>query len=91
MAEVVRYYDPACFAHRIRTPLRLAMGLFDFCAPAEGIFTAINALPKDTRCDVFIDPYGGHFTIDLSDFHQGKGILEVPRWFGTAKENQLGP
>lgn len=90
VAEVVRYFDPACFAHRIRTPLQLAMGLFDFCAPAEGIFTAINALPKNTRCDVFIDPYGGHFTIDLTDFHQGKGILEVPRWQGTAAENKLG-
>ena len=36
IAEVVRYFDPANFAHRIHTPLRLALGLFDFCAPGRG-------------------------------------------------------
>ncbi|MCE9608313.1 MAG: acetylxylan esterase [Planctomycetia bacterium] len=91
VAEVVRYYDPACFAHRIRTPLQLATGLFDFCAPAEGIFTAINALPKETRCKIFIDPYGGHFTLDLTGYGSGVGVVEVPRWQGTAAENKLGP
>lgn len=90
VAEVVRYFDPACFAHRIRTPLQLATGLFDFCAPAEGIFTAINALPKETECKVFIDPYGGHFTLDLTGFNAGSGAVEVPRWHGTAAENKLG-
>ncbi|MHB9023750.1 MAG: acetylxylan esterase [Armatimonadota bacterium] len=89
IAEVVRYFDPACFAHRIRTPVRLAIGLFDFCAPAEGIFTAINALPKDTPCQVFIDPYGGHFTLDAADFNQGVGMLEVPRWQGSDADNKL--
>jgi len=91
VAEVVRYYDPACFAHRIRTPLQLATGLFDFCAPAEGIFTAINALPKETPCKIFIDPYGGHFSLDLTGFGAGIGLVEVPRWQGTAAENKLGP
>lgn len=91
VAEVVRYYDPACFAHRIRTPLQLATGLFDFCAPAEGIFTAINALPKETPCKIFIDPYGGHFSLDLTGFGAGIGLVEVPRWKGTAAENKLGP
>ena len=89
IAEVVRYYDPACFAHRIHTPLRLAFGLFDFCAPAEGIFTALNALPKDTPCEIFVDPYGGHFTIDLTKFNQGTGTLEVPRWQGSDADNKL--
>ena len=87
IAEVVRYYDPACFAHLIHAPLKLALGLFDECAPAEGIFTAINALPKETKCEVFIDPYGSHFSIDDS---RSSGIgLEVPRWQGTAAENKL--
>jgi len=90
VAEVVRYFDPACFAHRIHTPLQLATGLFDFCAPAEGIFTAINALPKETECKVFIDPYGGHFSLDLTGFNAGGGAVEVPRWQGTAAENKLG-
>jgi len=90
VAEVVRYFDPACFAHRIRTPLQLATGLFDFCAPTEGIFTAINALPKETVCKIFIDPYGGHFSLDLTGFGAGVGVVEVPRWQGTAAENKLG-
>ena len=87
IAEVVRYFDPASFAHRIHAPIKLCLGLFDFCAPAEGIFTAINALPKKTHCEVFVDPYGGHFSLDGSRV-QGPG-LEVPRWQGTAKENKL--
>lgn len=89
VAEVVRYFDPASFAHRIRTPLRYAIGLFDYCAPAEGIFTAFNALPKDTPCQAFVDPYGGHFTIDVADFNKGEGIIDVPRWYGTDAENKL--
>ncbi len=69
--------------------MRLAFGLFDFCAPAEGIFSALNALPKDTPCEVFVDPYAGHLTIDLAEFNQGKSLLEVPRWYGTVAENKL--
>ena len=67
----------------------MAMGLFDWCAPAEGIFTALNALPRNTPCQVFVDPYAGHFTIDATDFLKGEGILEVPRWQGSAADNKL--
>ena len=89
VAEVVRYFDPACFAHRIRAPLTLGFGLFDFCAPAEGIFSAINALPPTTRCQSFVDPYGGHFTYNhalLQDAAQG---ITVPRWLGTDADNKM--
>ncbi|HEY3418291.1 MAG TPA: acetylxylan esterase [Armatimonadota bacterium] len=89
IAEVVRYFDPANFAHRIHSPLRLATGLFDFCAPAEGIFTAINALPNDTKCEVFIDPYGGHFTLDVKRFNSNEPGVDIPRWQGTDEENKL--
>lgn len=89
VAQVVRYYDPACFAHRVRSPLRFAIGLFDFCAPAEGLFSAFNALPVATPCQVMVDPYGGHFTIDTTRFNAGKGLVDVPRWQGTAADNKL--
>ena len=89
IAEVVRYYDPANFAHRITAPLKLGFGLFDFCAPAEGIYSAINALPKETKCEIFVDPYGGHFSFDSARFNAGENILEAPRWYGTAADNKL--
>ena len=85
MAEEVRYYDPACFAPRIHAPVKIGMGLFDWCAPAEGIFTAINALPKQTKCEVFCDPYAGHFSIDYGRMQHH--FTPVPRWQGTAKDN----
>ena len=89
IAEVVRYFDPACFAHRIHAPLKLAFGLFDFCAPAEGIFTALNALPRQTPCQVFVDPYGGHFTLDTREFDRNVGMIDIPRWQGTDADNKL--
>jgi cephalosporin-C deacetylase-like acetyl esterase len=90
IAGIVAYFDPANFAHRIRAPLRLGLGLFDFCAPAEGIVTAINALPRETTCEVFIDPYGGHFSLHLPAFGSGEKGLEIPRWYGTTADNKLG-
>ena len=89
IAAVVSYFDPANFAHRIHAPLRLAFGLFDFCAPAEGIFTAINALPPDTKCEVFVDPYGGHFTLNARGFDANEPGVTIPRWQGTAADNKL--
>lgn len=89
IAEVVRYYDPGSFAHRVHTPLKLAFGLFDWCAPAEAIFTALNALPKETPCELLVDPYGDHFTIDSAGFLKDEGMLEVPRWEGSAAENKM--
>lgn len=89
IAEIVRYYDPANFAHRIKAPLRLCFGLFDFCAPAEGIFTAINALPKETKCAVFIDPFGGHFTLNQTRFNSNDPGTDIPRWYGSAADNKL--
>ena len=58
VAEVIRYFDPACFAHRIHAPINLYVGLFDFTGPVQGILTAINALPPGTPCRMVIDPYG---------------------------------
>ena len=89
IAAVVEYFDPANFAHRIHASMRLALGLFDFCAPAEGIFTAINALPADTKCEIFVDPYGGHFTLNAPGFDKGEPGVQIPRWQGTAAENKL--
>ncbi|MHB9131001.1 MAG: acetylxylan esterase [Armatimonadota bacterium] len=89
VAEVVRYYDPASFAHRIHAPLKIGFGLFDSCAPAEGIYSAINALPKETKCEIFADPYGGHFSFDYPHFNAGEGVLEAPRWYGTAEDNKI--
>ena len=89
VAEFSRYYEPACFAHRIHAPITFYLGLFDFTGPVEGVFTAINALPPDTRCRVMLDPYGGHFT---SDFSKREGVteaVEIPRWQGTDADNKL--
>lgn len=88
IAEVVRYFDPANFAHRIRCPVQLNFGLFDWCAPAEGLFSAINALPRDTQCSVVVDPYGGHFTFNHALVRQGKRMV-IPRWEGTADDNKV--
>ncbi len=89
IAAVVRYFDPANFAPRIHAPMRLAFGLFDFCAPAEGIFSAINAMPAGTKVEVFVDPYGGHFTLNAPGFNQGEPGVQIPRWQGTLEENKL--
>ena len=70
-------------------PITFYLGLFDFTGPVEGVFTAINALPPDTRCRVMLDPYGGHFT---SDFSKREGVteaVEIPRWQGTDADNKL--
>jgi cephalosporin-C deacetylase-like acetyl esterase len=91
IAEVVRYYDPANFAHRIKAPLTLGLGLFDFCAPAEGVFSAINALPKETVCKAFVDPYGGHFTYNYALLESAAQGIQVPRWEGSTADNKLNP
>jgi hypothetical protein len=83
VAEVVRYFDPASFAHRIQAPVRIGFGLFDPCAPGEGIFTAINALPRQTPCEVFIDPYAGRFSSNLRRFGTGEPGLTAATWRGS--------
>ncbi len=89
VAEVIRYYDPACFVHRIQAPLKLHLGLFDFCGPVEGILTAINTLPIDSPCHMVIDPYGGHFTLDIRGREGAEHAVKVPHWLGTEKDNKL--
>ncbi|OPZ28376.1 MAG: Acetyl esterase Axe7A precursor [Lentisphaerae bacterium ADurb.BinA184] len=90
VARVVSYYDPARFAHRIRAAdIVLGIGLFDFCAPAEGIFSAINALPPDVPCRVYADPFGGHSSYNYALLEDAAKGLTVPRWEGTAADNKL--
>jgi len=89
VAEVVRYYDPACFAHRIHAPVTILTGLFDFCGPFEGILTAMNTLPADSPCRMVIDPYGGHFTLDLRGREGADAAVPIPRWVGSDKDNKL--
>jgi len=88
-AEIIRYYDPACFMHRIHAPMILFVGLFDFTGPAQGIFTGINDLPKDTVCKVVIDPYGGHFTSHFEGRQDASKVVEIPRWQGSNADNKL--
>ena len=90
VSEVIRYFDPACFAHRIKAPVKLYVALFDFTGPVQGILTAINALPRDTPCQMVIDPYGGHFTSNYTGRDAGN-VSPIPRWQGTAEENKLNP
>jgi len=90
VAEVLRYFDPPCFAHRIHAPVKLYVGLFDFTGPVEGILTAINALPAGTACQMVVDPYGGHFTVNYAGRDAGNAP-QVPRWLGTDAENKLNP
>ena len=49
----------------------------------------VNALPTATPCEVFIDPYGGHSTLDIPAFGKGEKGLEVQRWHGTAADNKM--
>jgi hypothetical protein len=86
-AEVLRYFDPPCFAHRIHAPMKLYLALFDFTGPVQGVLTGINALPAETPCQMVIDPYGGHFTSNYRGRDAGNAPL-VPRWVGTAEENK---
>ncbi len=88
-AEIVRYYDPACFMHRIHAPIILFVGLFDFCGPAQGIFTGINDLPKDTECKVVLAPYGGHFTSNFEGRKDASKVVPIPRWQGSNADNKL--
>lgn len=88
VAEVLRYFDPPCFAHRIQAPVKLYLALFDFTGPVEGVLTAINALPEKTECRLVIDPFGGHFTANYGGRDAGKAP-PVPRWLGTDAENKL--
>lgn len=87
VAEVIRYFDPPCFAHRIQAPVRLYLALFDFTGPVEGVLTAINALPAKTECRMVIDPFGGHFTANYGGRDAG-AAPPVPRWLGTEAENK---
>lgn len=89
IAEVVHYFDPANFAHRIKAPMKLGFGLFDSCAPAEGIYSAVNALPEDVKCQIYVDPYGGHFSFNYNEFNKGETFIEAPRWEGSKNENYL--
>jgi cephalosporin-C deacetylase-like acetyl esterase len=88
VSEVIRYFDPPCFAHRIHAPIKLYLALFDFTGPVEGVLTGINALPADTECRLVIDPFGGHFTANYSNRDAGK-VPPVPRWLGSDAENKL--
>ncbi len=88
VAEVIRYFDPACFAHRVEAPTNFYLALFDFTGPVEGVLTAINALPAKTECRLVIDPFGGHFTANYRGRDAGKAP-PVPRWQGSNAENKL--
>lgn len=88
VAEVIRYFDPPCFAHRVHAPIKFYLALFDFTGPVEGVLTAINALPAKTECRLVIDPFGGHFTANYGGRDAGK-MPPVPRWLGTEAENKL--
>ncbi|MDB5334932.1 MAG: Acetyl esterase Axe7A [Planctomycetaceae bacterium] len=88
VAEVIRYFDPPCFAHRVHAPIKFYLALFDFTGPVEGVLTAINALPAKTECRLVIDPFGGHFTANYGGRDAGK-VPPVPRWLGTDAENKL--
>lgn len=88
VAEVIRYFDPPCFAHRVRAPVKFYLALFDFTGPVEGVLTAINALPEKTECRMVIDPFGGHFTANYGGRDAGK-MPPVPRWLGSDAENKL--
>ncbi|MBN1865476.1 MAG: acetylxylan esterase [Victivallales bacterium] len=88
-AQALRYFDPCAFAHRIRSPIQLALGLFDHCGPTEAVFSGINALPENVPCTVIIDPYGGHFSFDYRLLKEQNPSV-VPRWVGSDEENKAG-
>ena len=94
IASIVSYYDPARFMHRVdpACTVRLLFGLFDFCAPAEGLFSALNGLPLSVRCEVYADPYGGHHTSTgeaRKRFYGNEPAIVIPRWRGSARDNKL--
>ena len=41
------------------------------------------------NCEIFVDPYDGHFTFDYQRFNSGGPGLEIPRWQGTPADNKL--
>ena len=89
IAAIVAYYDPARFTHRIHSAVKLCFGLFDWCAPGEGIMSAVNGLPKDTRVEVFADPFGDHFHSTYERANKGAPAIEIPRWQGTDADNKV--
>ena len=94
IAKIVSYYDPARFMHRVDPgcTVRLVFGLFDFCAPAEALFTAVNGLPPSVRREIYADPYGSHHTSTgeaMKRFYGNEPPIKIPRWQGSKKDNKL--
>ena len=80
---------PVVNSYEFIAPTFVQTGVSNFFNNLGQPVSALNALPRDTPCQVFVDPYGGHFTLDAADFYKGGGLLEVPRWQGTAADNKL--
>ncbi|WP_328905643.1 acetylxylan esterase [Streptomyces sp. NBC_00234] len=61
VTEVLRYFDAASAAARLRTPTLVAAALFDPAVPPPGQFAVYNALPGVRELQVLS---AGHFTYD---------------------------
>ena len=60
--QVLPYYDNVNFARRIRCETWIATGLLDTTCPPSSVCAVYNALPADTRRDLYLDPKAGHGT-----------------------------
>jgi len=67
----------------------LPWACLDFCAPAEGIFTAFNALPRrrPARCLSIRTAAISRWMPPIST--RAAARLKVPRWQGTDADNKL--
>lgn len=58
VVDVLKYYDAATAATRIRMPMTIAPALFDPAVPPPGQWAVANAVPSDKHIHVFT---AGHF------------------------------
>lgn len=56
--ETGRYFDATNFAHRVRVPTLVGVGLADTTSPASGVLTMVHELPG--KVDLVVMPRGTH-------------------------------
>ncbi len=85
VVEVLRYYDAATAAARIRVPVLVAPALFDPAVPPPGQFAVANAIPDH---ETFVLT-AGHF--EYSEAEAEDAALEAAkrRWFSNLERGHL--
>ncbi|NLS04706.1 acetylxylan esterase [Rhizobium sp. P32RR-XVIII] len=85
--EVLRFFDAASAASRIRVPMLMAVALFDPAVAPPCQFAVLNALPKSKSNEIFILD-AGHFDYPGSA-EQGAALRDRVGWFFGRNEPRI--